>query len=198
MNLLSALLIIAIIVIVLFWAADSNTTLKTETGAVNLSNANNNNLLNISNPIPTIIQDIQNTAADFNLNPAILFGIASAEQGTTNISNWNTQAFNPNDPSGSYGLTQIEGQTAESFGVNPSDLLGNAALALNTTAQYINQYSTDPNNMTTTAGIYNGGPSIWYDIQNGSASSETQSAINNYVGKAVNGYNYYNLNYGGS
>ena len=158
----------------------------------------NNAVSSISTATNKIVADIQNIATQNNIDPAILYGIVTAEQGTTNPTEWNTQAYNPNDPGGgAYGLTQILGTTAQSLGVNPAILQQSASAALETTVKYINTYSPNPNDLNVTAAIYNGGPSILNNIANGTASGSTQQMINSYVNKAQNGYDYYNQVYGG-
>lgn len=146
----------------------------------------------------TLVNDIINTANANNLNPAILYGIVSAEQGSTNPNDWNAGAYNPNDPSGAYGLTQVLGTTAESFGVNPNMLLQSPQTALDTTAKYILKYApTQTNNMSVVAGVYNGGPDIFNEINNGTVNSSVTNAVGTYIENASNGYNYFNSVYGG-
>ena len=157
-----------------------------------------NALNNIATGTNKLVSDIINVANANSLNPAILYGIVSAEQGTTNPNEWNAGAYNPNDPTGAYGLTQILGSTAESFNVNPAMLLQSPETALNTTAQYILKYNpTNSNNISVVAGTYNGGPGIFNEIQNGTVSSGTTNAVGDYIEKASNGYNYFNSTYGG-
>ena len=165
-------------------------------GSGNISNAIDNVLNNVSTGTNTLVNDIINVANANKLNPAILYGIVTAEQGSTNPSNWNVGAYNPNDPTGAYGLTQILGSTAESFNVNPSMLLQSATTALNTTAQYINKYvPTETNSISAVAGAYNGGPGIFGEIQNGSVNANVANAVQTYIDKATNGYNYFNNTY---
>ena len=171
---------------------------ETAKNNANSSNAIETALNNVATGTNKLVSDIINVANANKLDPAVLYGIVSAEQGTTNPTQWNAGAYNPNDPTGAYGLTQILGSTAESFNVNPSMLLQSPETALNTTAQYILKYNpTNANNISITAGIYNGGPNIFNEIQNGTVGSGTTNAIGTYIEKAAAGYNYFNNTYGG-
>ena len=172
---------------------------KTPTPTSNTTNAIETALSNVGTGVNNLVTEIINTAQANNLNPAILYGIVSAEQGTTNPNNWDTAAYNPNDPSGAYGLTQVLGSTAASLGVNPQMLLQSPSMSLNTTAQYILKYTppTSVNNISVVAGIYNGGPDIFNEIQNGTVNANTTNAVGNYIENASNGYNYFNSTYAG-
>ena len=163
----------------------------------NSSNIIETALNNVGTGVNNLVTEIINTAQANNLNPAILYGIVSAEQGTTNPNNWDTAAYNPNDPSGAYGLTQVLGATAQSLGVNPQMLLQSPSMSLNTTAQYILKYTppTSVNNISVVAGIYNGGPAIFNEIQNGTVNASTTNAVGTYIENASNGFNYFNQTY---
>ena len=164
----------------------------------NSSNAIETALNNVATGTNKLVSDIINVANANKINPAILYGIVSAEQGTTNPNEWNAGAYNPNDPTGAYGLTQVLGSTAESFNVNPSMLLQSPTTALDTTAKYILKYNpTNNNNISMVAGTYNGGPNIFNEIDNGTVNQGTANMVNDYIEKATNGYNYYNNTYGG-
>jgi len=139
------------------------------------------------------VEDIKNISIQHHINPAILFGIVAAEQGTTNPTEWNAAAYNPADPSGAFGLTQILGSTAASFNIAPSILQESASAALETTVKYINKYSPEPNSIAATAAVYNGGPNI---SEEEFGNIRLQTRINKYINKATNGYNYYNQTYG--
>ena len=162
----------------------------------NTSNIIDTALNNVATGTNKLVTDIINTAQANNLNPAILYGIVSAEQGTTNPNNWNIGAYNPNDPSGAYGLTQVLGTTAQSLGVNPQMLLQSPSMALDTTAKYILKYApTSTDNISVVAGVYNGGPGIFNEIQNGTVNANTTNAVGTYIENASNGYNYFNQTY---
>jgi hypothetical protein len=205
MNILAVILLAGLIYYI--WVADYS-NVKPETTPVstptppptNAIPSVSNILSSISGTTNKLVNDIINTANANNLNPAILYGIVSAEQGTTNPNEWNISAYNPSDPSGAYGLTQVLGDTAQSLNVNPEMLLQSPQMALNTTAQYILKYTpaTQTNNISVVAGIYNGGPGIFNEINNGTANSGTINAVGTYIEKAGNGYNYFNSTYGGS
>ena len=153
-------------------------------------------LSNVNTGINSLVTDIINTANANGLNPAILYGIVSAEQGTTNPNEWNSGAYNPSDPSGAYGLTQVLGTTAESLGVSPQLLLQSPTTALDTTAKYILKYTpTNTNNISIVAGVYNGGADIFNEIQNGTVNTNVINAVGAYIEKASNGYNYFNQTY---
>ena len=208
MNALLAIILIIVIYYILttgFKTAPAGLTTPNITPQVSTStptSTNSSNIIetalnNVSTGVNNLVTEIINTAQANNLDPAILYGIVSAEQGTTNPNNWDTAAYNPNDPSGAYGLTQILGMTANSLGVNPELLLQSPSMALNTTAQYILKYTppTSLNNVSVVAGIYNGGPDIFNEIQNGTVSTNTTNAVGNYIENASNGYNYFNQTY---
>ena len=179
--------------------ATAGTNMGTAGNSTNTTGAVETALNNVAMGTNKLVTDIINVANANQLNPAILYGIVSAEQGTTNPNEWNAGAYNPNDPTGAYGLTQILGSTAESFNVNPAMLLQSPETALNTTAQYILKYNpTNSNNISVTAGIYNGGPNIFNEIQNGTVSAGTTNAVGAYIEKASAGYNYFNNTYGSS
>ena len=207
MNILAIILLVALVYFI--YIADvgnkpaistpqlSNAGIKTATG-IQATGAIETALNNIAAGTNKLVSDVINVADANNLNPAILYGIVSAEQGTTNPNEWNAGAYNPNDPTGAYGLTQILGSTAESFNVNPAMLLQSPETALNTTARYILKYNpTNSNNISAVAGTYNGGPDIFNEIQNGTISANTTNAVGAYIEKASNGYNYFNSTYGG-
>ncbi len=187
-------IIAAIVIYFLLTSSTSSSTIQPINNAsigTDISNAFNS----ISSATNSLVQDIQNAATANNLNPAILYGIVSAEQNSTNPTEWNANAYNPNDPSGAYGLTQVLASTAQSFNASPEIIQSSPTAALSVTAQYINRYSPDANSMSQTAATYNGGPGIFAEIANGTVPSKV---INSYVNKAIAGYNYYNAMYGSS
>ncbi len=155
-----------------------------------------NNSERINSSANKYVRDIKNIATAHHLSPAILFGIVSAEQGTNNPTEWDASAYNPADPSGAYGLTQVLGSTAESFNISPSILQESASASLETTVKYIEKYSPEPNNMAITSAIYNGGPDIVQEMQNGNIVLRRR--IQKYRAKASAGYKYYNAVYGGT
>ena len=175
MNVIAAVLLAFIIYI--FLKEIKNT-------AANSSNSKNenistNNLLQTDNNYLTMIKQV---AEEYNLNPAVLFAIAATEQGTLNMNEWNPDAYNPKDPSGAFGLTQILSDTANELGIaNPYELF-NPYTALETTAKYLKTFSPDPNNIEISAQVYNAGPNADF-IDSG------------YIKKAVENYNFYEKNY---
>ena len=206
MNILAALILAALIYYI-FFVAYKNQPVSASLGA----NTPTSNPSADANPTPTtnilnlitgttnkLVTDIINTANANSLNPAILYGIVSAEQGTTNPNNWNISAYNPSDPSGAYGLTQVLGSTAQSLNVNPEMLLQSPQMALDTTAKYILKYTPaeQTNNISVVAGIYNGGQDIFNEISNGTVNATTTNAVGTYIENASNGYNYFNSTYG--
>ena len=207
MNILAALILAALIYYIFFVAYKNPVTnpgVNTPTPAPNNAvsanaTAPSSNILNlITGTTNKLVTDIINTANANSLNPAILYGIVSAEQGTTNPNDWNIAAYNPSDPSGAYGLTQVLGSTAQSLNVNPEMLLQSPQMALDTTAKYILKYTpaTQTNDISVVAGIYNGGQDIFNEISNGTVNSGTINAVGTYIGNASNGYNYFNSTYG--
>lgn len=208
MNILAALILAALIYYIFFVAYKNpiNTKLgvfiptpTSNNAATANTTAPSSNILNLTTgTMNKLVTDIINTANANSLNPAILYGIVSAEQGTTNPNNWNISAYNPSDPSGAYGLTQVLGSTAQSLNVNPEMLLQSPQMALDTTAKYILKYTpaTQTNNISVVAGIYNGGQDIFNEISNGTVNSGTINAVGTYIGNASNGFNYFNSTYG--
>ncbi len=146
--------------------------------------------------IPLIVQKIKNIAYDNKINPAILYGIVVAEQNNNNPKDWNTDAYNENDPTGAYGLTQVLGSTAWSFGVNPLSLLNDPSASLELTSHYISKnIPIYKGNMKIVAGIYNGGPEIFKNISDGEVGTSIIKNITKYIEKATEGYNYFNAVY---
>ncbi len=165
----------------------SNTAAKT---AANNKNSNlennslNSQLLNStsnygSDDYLSIIKQVANA---YDINPGILFAITATEQGTDNPNDWNPKAYNPNDPSGAFGLTQVLSDTASELGVsNPYELF-NPYTALETTAKYLTQYSPNPNDIVESAQVYNAGPNATF-------------VDTNYIEKAIKNYEYYESNF---
>ncbi|MCW1311400.1 MAG: lytic transglycosylase domain-containing protein [Candidatus Rehaiarchaeum fermentans] len=183
-----ALLILGIIVYYIYekYYNKSNITSPFFTGINNLINSAGNAISTAANTLSSKAQDylsdINTVSQEYGINPAILFAITATEQGTTNMADWNPDAYNPTDPSGAFGLTQVLSDTAAELGVNNPNDLFNPLTALETTAKYILKYSPDPNDIVTTAQVYNAG-------------SNADFVDTNYINKALQNYEYYYEHY---
>jgi len=172
MNIIAAVLL-AFIIYVIYKEINKTaaTTSKNETTSTNNLQQNDNYL-----------SMINQVAQTYDIKPAVLFAIAATEQGTTNMNEWNPESYNPNDPSGAFGLTQILSDTANELGISNPNELFNPYTALETTAKYITSFSPDPDNIEVTAQVYNAGPNANF-------------VDTPYITKAVENYNYFEKNY---
>ena len=172
------LLIILAIVLVIYllmtaWPKNTATVPKPITEPQNKTNIT-------TSPLPPIVNSVISAADKANINPAVLLGIISTEQGTTDPTKWNLSAQNLSDPNGgSYGLAQIELGTANLFGVNSAQNLLDPQTNLNVMTQFLNQFSPNPNNIIDSASVWNNGQNA--PIQ-----------LTPYVHQAINNENYWN------
>jgi soluble lytic murein transglycosylase-like protein len=112
---------------------------------------------------PSLIADIQAVAQAEGVPPAVLFGIASAEQDTTNSAEWNPNAINLSDPyGGAWGLTQVLAGTAYGLGYQVPQELLNPVAALTATAKYLRKYASNVDNIAEDAQLYNAGPNATF------------------------------------
>jgi soluble lytic murein transglycosylase-like protein len=177
MNIIAAVLLAFIMYVIIkemgkTAAQSASSTNSSATSSVSNSLQSSNNYLTMINQV----------AQEYGLNPGTLFAIAATEQGTTDMNAWNAKAYNPNDPSGAFGLTQVLSDTANELGIsNPYELF-NPYTALSATAKYLVKFSPDPNNVEVSAQVYNAGPSANF-------------VDTSYIEKALKNYNYFEQNY---